>query len=365
MTQSSSAKLPPARVVRVVESMRRRIQALNRMMAPAQVGVLEMINGNSVTQAIYTAAKFAIPDALANGPLTAQQIANRVGANPDATYRLLRALATLSLCTELPGRRFRLTPMGAALRSDTPNSMRGIALATGHPEMWAQWGELAYSVETGKPAVDKLHGMSLFEYAERNPDVAQLINDGMTAVSTLENPPILAAYNFSRFGTIVDVGGGHGLLLAAILQHAPNARGVLYDLESVVAGAQPILEAAGVLDRCTIESGSFFDSVPPGGDAYMLKHIVHDWAEPEALEILGNVRRVMNPDGTLLLVEIAIPPDNTPHFGKLLDLQMLVQVTGKERTAEQYAELLDRAGFRQTRVVPTVAPISVIEAVPT
>jgi O-methyltransferase domain len=138
----------------------------------------------------------------------------------------------------------------------------------------------------------------------------------------LENPLILAAYNFSRFRTIVDVGGGHGLLLGAILQHAPNARGVLYDLESVVAGAQPILEAAGVLDRCTIESGSFFDSVPPGGDAYMLKHIVHDWAEPEALEILGNVRRAMNPDGTLLLVEIAIPPDNTPHFGKLHDLQI-------------------------------------------
>ena len=133
--------------------------------------------------------------------------------------------------------------------------------------------------------------------------------------------------------------------------------------ECVVAGAQPILEAAGVLDRCAIESGSFFDSVSPGGDAYMLKHIVHDWAEPEALEILGNVRRAMNPDGTLLLVEIAIPPDN-PHFGKLHDLQILLQVTGKERTAEQYAELLDRAGFRQTCVVPTVAPISVIEAVP-
>jgi Dimerisation domain len=138
MAQSSSAKLPPARVVRVVDSMRRRIQALNRMMAPAQVGVLEMINGNWVIQAIYMAAKFAIPDALANGPLTAEQIANRVGTNPDATYRLLRALATLSLCTELPDRRFRFTRMGDALRSDAPNSVRGIALASGHPEMWAQ-----------------------------------------------------------------------------------------------------------------------------------------------------------------------------------------------------------------------------------
>ena len=165
----------------------------------------------------------------------------------------------------------------------------------------------------------------------------------------MENPPILAGYNFSRFRTIVDVGGGHGLLLGATLQHALNARGLLYDLESVVAEAQPILEAAGVLDRCTIESGSFFDSVPPGGDAYMLKHIVHDWAEPEALEIPGNVRRAMNPDGTLVLVESAIPPDNTPHFGKLLDLLMLVRVTGKERTAAQYAELFDRAGFRQPK----------------
>ena len=364
MAQSSSVKLPPARVVRVVDSVRKRIQALNRMMAPAQVNVLEMINGSWVTQAIYTAAKFAIPDALANGPLTAEQIANRVGTNPDAAYRLLRALATLSLCTELPDGRFRLTPMGDALRSDVPNSVRGLALAIGHPVMWAHWGELSYSVETGKPAADKLRGMSVFEYAERNPDVAQVINDGMTCVSTLENPPILAAYDFSRFQTIVDVGGGHGLLLGAILQHAPNARGVLYDLESVVAGAQPILEAAGASDRCTVESGSFFDSVPAGGDAYVLKHIIHDWAEPEALEILGNVRKAMNPDGTLLLVEVTIPPGNTPHIGKLLDLEMLVQVTGKERTAEQYAELLDRAGFRQTRVVPTVAPISVIEAVP-
>ncbi|GFG49869.1 hypothetical protein MAGR_13100 [Mycolicibacterium agri] len=190
-----------------------------------------------------------------------------------------------------------------------------------------------------------------------------VFNDGMTSMSTMETPTVVGAYDFSRFDTVVDVGAGHGLLLGAILQKYPTTRGILFDSPSVVEGAPTLLKAAGVSERCAIIGGSFFESVPAGGDAYVLKHIIHDWDDDDALRILRNVRAAMRPHAKVLLVEMVVPDDDREHMAKLLDLEMLVALAGRERTAAQYAELLGRAGLRYTRTVPTVGPVSLIEAV--
>jgi hypothetical protein len=234
----------------------------------------------------------------------------------------------------------------------------------GHPKHWEDWGELLYAVRTGNVAAEKLRGMPFFDYLETDPDLAEAFNRAMTGVSEMAIENLMAAYDFSDSKVIVDVGGGHGALLAAVLRQARDARGVLFDLPSVIANAGPVLDAAGVTTRCTVIGGSFFESVPDGGDAYLLKTVVHDWDEDSALRILRNVRSVIAPVGKLLLIEMVLPEGTPWHLGMLLDLEMLVSVGGRERTASEYADLLLRAGFRQTRVIPTAGPVSIIEAVP-
>jgi hypothetical protein len=234
----------------------------------------------------------------------------------------------------------------------------------GHPTHWEHWGQLLYAVQTGKTAAEKLRGAPFFDYLETDPELAKVFNDAMTGVSGLAIETLMPAYDFSDRRLIVDVGGGHGALLAAVLAQAQDASGVLFDLPSVVADAGPLLEAAGVSSRCTVTGGSFFDSVPEGGDAYLLKTIIHDWDEDSAIAILRSVRSAIVDGGKLLLIELVLPEGTPLHPGMLIDLEMLVTAGGRERTAAEYAELLARAGFRQTRVVPTAGPMSVVEAVP-
>jgi hypothetical protein len=217
-------------------------------------------------------------------------------------------------------------------------------------------------VQTGQPAVDSLRGKPMFDFLLDDPEFAAIFNDGMTSVSDMEIPPLLAVYDFTGGGTIVDVGGGHGRLLAAILQKWPQAHGILFDAESVVEGAPAVLDAAGVADRCTAVGGSFFESVPSRGDAYVLKHIVHEWDDSTVLAILRNVRAAMSRGAKLLVIESVVPDDNREHVSKMIDLEMLVVATGRERTAAEYAELLRTAGFRFTRVIPTVGPASIVES---
>lgn len=360
----TAQRIPPARIVRVVEGVRARLQSLNQKLVPAPISLLEMITASWMTQAIHAAAKLGIADVLSDGPLSADDIAKRVGAHPDALHRLLRLLASRSIFAEQSDGRFTLTPMADALRSDSPTSMRGFALFVGGREHWEHWSMLTTSVQTGEVSVPKLRGMSFFDYLETNQEFAGVFNQAMTNVSDLAIPPIIAAYDFSDFHTIVDVGGGHGRLLAAILHQAQQARGILFDLPSVTAGALPLLKEQGVADRVTIESGSFFETVPADADAYVLKHIVHDWEESKALQILDVVRRRIGANGRLLLVEIALPKSNSPHVGNLIDMEMLLSVGGRERTAAEYTGLLARAGFKQTRVIETASPESIIEAVP-
>jgi len=242
--------------------------------------------------------------------------------------------------------------------------VRDMALFLGHPLRWEDWGNLLYSVQTGKPSVEKLRGMPFFEYVETDADLAEAFNNAMTAGSEFAIYSVLAAYDFTGFHTIVDVGGGHGRLLAMILAKAPDARGVLYDLPNVVDGAGPELKKTGVADRCEVVGGSFFDSVPEGGDAYLMKAIIHDWDDDDALRILRNIRAAIAPGGKLVLLESVLPERASADMGMLIDLEMLIVVGGKERTRAEWTDLLGRAGFRLDRVVHTATPVSIVEATP-
>ena len=343
--------------------MRRRLRRFERKLQPPSASVLDLISTAWVAQGVYTATKLGIIEVLRDGPQSADAIAEKVDANPDAVYRLMRLLASRGVFTQHRDGRFALAPMGAALRADAPESMRGIVLFWGDPLHWEHWGQLSLSVRTGRCAIEELRGKPTFEWFEDVPELAAVFNDGMTSISKMETPTVVAAYDFSRFGTIVDVGGGHGLLIAEILRQAPNSKGVLFDAESVIDGAPTVLGPAGVSDRCAAVVGSFFESVPAGGDAYVLKHIVHDWDDEKSVQILRNVRAAMNPDAKVLIVETVVPDDDREHLSKLLDMEMLVAASGRERTEAEYAELLRQAGFRHTRTVATVGPASLVEAV--
>jgi O-methyltransferase domain/Dimerisation domain len=362
LTADAQPKLPPIRVARAVDSLRRRLRRFERELQPPSASVLELLSAAWVAQGVYTSTKLGIIEALRTGPQSADAVAKAVGADPDAVYRLMRLLASRGVFTQQRNKRFALAPMGEALLLDAPDSVRGYVLFVGDPLHWEHWGQLSSSVRTGRCAIEELRGKPTFEWLEDVPELAAVFNDGMTSISKMETPVVVAAYDFTRFDTIVDIGGGHGLLLAEILRKSPNSKGILFDAESVVEGAPSVLEPAGVSERCTAVGGSFFESVP-GGDAYVLKHIIHDWDDEKSVQILGNVRAAMNPHATLLIVETVVPDDDRDHLSKLLDMEMLVAATGRERTEAEYAELLRRAGFRHTRTVATVGPASIVEAV--
>jgi hypothetical protein len=361
---SGNPKPPPSWLIDGIGRIRAGLGLVRRSVLPANVAMLEIAQGAWLTQALYAASKLGIFDALADAPASSDDVARRVGSHPLATHRLMRALASNSILKQRRDGRFALTRLGGALRSDAPGTMAPMVEFIAHPKHWEDWGQLLYSVQTGKTAAEKLRGVPFFDYLETDPELAKVFNDAMTGVSGFAIETLMPAYDFSDRRLVVDVGGGHGALLAAVLAQAPDASGVLFDLPSVVADAGPLLDAAGVSSRCTVTGGSFFDSVPEGGDAYLLKTIIHDWDEDSAIAILRNVRSAIAEGGKLLLVELVLPEGTPLHPGMLIDLEMLVTAGGRERTAAEYAELLARAGFRQTRVVPTAGPMSIVEAVP-
>jgi hypothetical protein len=233
----------------------------------------------------------------------------------------------------------------------------------GSPWQQTGWDNLVYSVQTGKPGFDKAHGVAFFDYLEHHPEDASLFSETMIGLHNQEPPAVAAAYDFSIFKTIVDVGGATGNMLAAILADHAAPRGILFDRPHVIKDAPALLRAKGVSDRVTIKPGDFFTSVPNGADAYILSHIIHDWDEGQCLTILGHVRKAMNPAGRLLIVEMVLPPGDTAHPGKMLDMTMLVLLGGQERTESEYASLLSKAGLRLTKVVPTNSAASIVEAV--
>jgi hypothetical protein len=349
-------------VVQAIDHVRAGLATLHRSSVPGNIALLELATGAWTTQVLYVAAKLGIADQLANGPARAQDIAVRVGAEPDAVYRLMRALTSRGVLRHRRDGRFALTSVGEALREDAEGSLRDMVLFIGHPARWADWGSLLHSVQTGEPAAEKLRGMPFFDYLATDPEFAAVFNNAMTAASGLSNDVALQAYDFTDARLVVDVGGGHGAVLTTILRSAPSAAGILYDLPDVVAGAGALFDEAGVAHRCTVAGGSFMESVPAGGDVYVMKNIIHDWSDAESLAILRNIRTAIAEGGRLILLEMVLPERASSFIGHMLDLEMLLMVSGKERTRTEYGHLLRQAGFRLTRVIPTVSPISVIEA---
>jgi len=331
----------------------------------ADLGQLgQMIYGLMASQAIYAAAKLAIPDLIGAEPKTIGELADVTKAHADSLQRLLRMLTSIGIFAEDAGGKFKQTRLSEFLRSDHPRSARGLALLVGAPFFWQSWGELHAAVMDGKSAFERVFGAPLFNYFLEHPDEAAIGIAGMTSGSSMDAPAVVAAYDFSKFDLIVDVGGGQGGMLQAILLANSELRGVLADQPSVVAGATA-LRTGIVANRCSIEAVDFFNSVPDGADAYIMKWILHDWNDEDCLRILGCCRRAIRPDGKLLVVDAVLKPSNEPDAGKFMDVNMLVFAHGgRERTEAEFAELLRRAGFILERVIPTATSLSIVEGRP-
>jgi hypothetical protein len=305
--------------------------------------------GILAAQAIHVASKLRIPDLLASGPKTIAELASKCGAHPPTLERLLRALASLEMFAPTPDGRFRNTPLTEVLRTDHPQSRRDGALFLPASFLWRPLGELYESVRTGEPTFPVIFGQRFFEYLADHPEDASLFNSVMT--QGIAAPAVLAAYDFSRFERLVDVGGGQGALLRDILAATPSLQGVLFDLPQVVAGASEVLKG-DLGARSQIVGGNFFDSVPGGADAYLLKGVLHDWPDDDAVSILRNTRAAIRPDGTLLLIENIL--DSAARPAGLIDLLMLV-IGGRERTEADFRSLLDSTRFSLIRIIPTEA----------
>ncbi|MDT5010350.1 MAG: hypothetical protein QOH57_1967 [Mycobacterium sp.] len=362
MNTTTPSKVAPARVARVVDVVRHHLYRLHQRLAPASAAMMEMIIAGWMSQAITVVAELGVADALADGPLPIDELAARVNADPDALSRLLRALIGRGVFGRRRDGCYQLNSLANTLRSDAPMSAVWAARFYGSREQRERWTVLIDSVRTGKAVVSALRGKESFAYFDEHPELAELFNLTMTSISQMTTAPIVAGYDFSSFGTVVDVGGGQGPLLAAVLTAAPASRGVLYDLPSVVAHATDLLRESNVADRVEIAEGSFFDAVPGGGDAYLLKNIVHDWPDEKAVQILQNVRAAAGSRAAVLLVEFIIPEHDRDFPGNWVDLEMLLNLGARERTAAEYRDLLRRAGLRMTRVVATASPLSVVEA---
>jgi hypothetical protein len=324
----------------------------------------QLIMGFRATQLIYVAAKLGLADCLEAGPQTAQQLAAQVGASPRALHRLLRALAALGLFAAAGEGAFALTPAARLLQTEMPGSLRALALLYGADWLWRPYGDLLHSVKTGAPAFARVHGRSFYDYLHEHPAAGAVFQAAMSGYSSQESEAILAAYDFAPAATVVDVGGGQGALVAALLQAHPRLAGVILDLSPAIAGAKALLAAAGVAGRATCVAGDFFTAVPAGGDLYLLKSVLHNWDDSDVVGILRNCRQAMADGARLLIIERVVPEGNGPSEAKLFDINMLVTVGGQERTEQEYRTLLDLAGFALSRVIPTNSPLSLLEAIP-
>lgn len=331
---------------------------------PPDVALVQLIFGKCIAMALSVVAKLRIADLLADGPKPMADLAARTKTHAPSLYRVLRPLAAVGVFTEQADGRFALTAMGEYLRTGVKGSLRGIADYCGSDWSWRAWGQLLDTVRTGRTAFDSVFGEPVFDYLGKHPDESAVFNEGMTGFSSNIAPAVAEAYNFAAFKTVVDVGGGHGVLLNTILQAHAEVNGIVFDSPHVVVGAEEAISKAGLTGRCRAIGGDFFQSVPAGGDAYLMKHIIHDWPDAQATTILRNCRKAVNPGGKLLLVELVLAPGNAADLGKVIDLEMLVIASGKERTEAEYRQLLAGAGWRLTRVLSTKSPTQIVEAEP-
>lgn len=326
---------------------------------------LEMHDNHICTSAVQLATKVGIPDLLGGGPREADELAEATGTDPRALYRLLRTLAGFGILTQAGPRTFGLTGIGEHLRRGNPQSVGAIMEMSGIFNR--VFAEAEYSLKTGQPAFDQVFGLSLFDYLRKNPEAGALFNAAMSEFSALETDALVEAYDFGQAGgrqhcRIVDVGGGDGTLLTTVLKAYPGTTGVVFDQPQVVEAAVARITSEGLAERCSVLGGDFFTGVAPDGDLYVLKWIIHDWPDHQAVEILRNVRSAMAPGGRVLLIERVVPDSDVPHSSKVMDFTMLVVLGGQERTFAEYSALFTSAGLRLDRVLPGPAGSSLLEA---
>lgn len=330
---------------------------------PPNAVILQLLAGKWISRSISAAATLGIAEILAAGPKTPAELAADLGAHELSLYRMLRALASVGVFAEDSAGRFSNTPLSTVLCADAPDSIRGMATFMGAPESWATWSDMLHTLRTGEAAFEHQLGEHFFSYTAKKPALAASFNEAMIGMSAHDAEAVVEAFDFSSVATLADIGGGHGGTLMSILAKHPGVRGLLFDQPDVVAGARKTFENAGVAERVEIVGGDFFKAVPAGADGYMLKYILHDWSDAQAVQILKNIHRDARPGARLFIVDAVIAAGNAPDLGKVIDLQMLVMFTGgRERTEREFAALLSEAGFSIKRVVPTASHLSVIEA---
>ncbi|MFF0436141.1 methyltransferase [Streptomyces sp. NPDC004327] len=326
--------------------------------------MFEIVTSYWVSRAVHAGTALGVPDLVAEAPRTAAELAAATGTDPRSLHRLLRALEGVGVLSVDDEGRYATTALGDTLRTDVPGSLASLVqleLGTAHH---GTWGRLAESVRTGAPVFEAANGIPIWEYFERTPELADHLGKAMTGLTAMVADAVVEAFDFAPYGTVVDVGGGEGGFLSAILRAQPEARGIVFDLPHVVANGRARVAEAGLADRCELVGGSFFEKVPEGGDLYTMKWVLHDWNDESSIEILKSVRRVMSPEARLLVVDTVVPEGGGFSPSKIIDLNMMVLSGGQERTAEEFRALFDAAGFTLTRILPTRSPSSVVEAIP-
>ena len=318
--------------------------------------IVMIAGGVCLPRSLHAVANLGVADALDEAPKTAAQLAKSVGADPDALGRVLRLLSAYGVF-EVDGDKVRHSPASRLLRSDHPQSMRPLARMFGLGVNWNAFTEFGHSVKTGEPATTKTLPEGFWDYFAQHPEEGKIFNEAMVAKAQAQMPAVVAGYDFSRFGTIADIGGGRGHLLQAILGANPSAKGILFDLPNVIKDA-----AGAASDRLKLQAGDFFKSALPAADAYIVMEVIHDWPDEESVAIFKAIRKAAKPGATLLVIEQLVPEGNEPHWAKMLDIHMLTLLGGKQRTEEEYGELLRRAGFEFQRVHPTRSDVSILEA---
>ena len=329
---------------------------------PPQAVLMQIGMGAMAAEALGVATRLKVADILAAGEMNIDDIADAAGAHAPSLYRILRSLAMIGVFSETTPRSFVNTDVSEALRSGVPGSMRNAIIFMTEPSHSMGWTNMLHSAKTGETAWKKTYGVEFFEWTANNPADGEIFNKAMTDMSAAAAPLVAEAYDFSGVKVLADIAGGHGILLSHILKANPHLKGILFDLDHVIAGAGELLQHEGVEDRVQTVTGDFFTEVP-AADAYMMRHIIHDWDDERSVKILQSIHRAMIGNGKLLIIEMVVPEGNEPHPSKMLDLEMLTLPGGLERTAAEYGALVAQAGFRLQKIIPTRSPASIVEVV--
>jgi O-methyltransferase domain len=333
----------------------------NGVMQPT-AQMVEFLDGLVMAYMLHAIAEIGVADQVTDGPLEVEKLAERTGTNADALYRVLRAVASKGVFTEVSPRTFGLTPLAATLRSDVDDSMRDAFRMQGQPSMREAYAAIGHSMRTGKPAFEHVHGTTLYSYLAERPELSKLFSSSMGNAARQMQRPAIDAYDLSDVRRLIDIGGAHGHLVAAVLSRYPEMRGVVFDLPHVVPGAADVLAEAGVADRAELVSGDYLQAVPAQGDAYTVSHVLHQLSDAEAVTVLTNIRKVMAPVSRVLVIDPVIPEGDLPHPGKFMDIRMLMLSRGRDRTEPELTELFERAGLRHVETVAPSAPSSVVVA---